>query len=74
MENCLHFMSYDDTNTLPTSVTFFMSQLHCGTIQTIDYWDLGELLAGEIWSDTVVVWRGKEKKGNIRGEHFSLIR
>jgi hypothetical protein len=74
MENRLHYMSYDDTNTLPSSVTFFMSQLHCGTIQTIDYWDLGELLAGEIWSDTVVVWRGKEKKGNIRGEHFSLIR
>jgi hypothetical protein len=68
-------MSFDDTNTLPSSVTFFMSQLHCGTIQTIDYWDLGELLAGEIWSDTVVVWlgaKGEREEGEYKRRTFFI--
>ncbi len=73
MENCLQCMSFDDTNTLPLLYYFLRESVALWHDSDHRLLGFGELLAGEIWSDTVVVWLGKEKKGNIKGEHFSLI-
>ncbi len=59
-------MPFDDTNTVP--LLYYLLHESVALWHDSDHRLLGfgELLAGEIWSDTVVVWLGSGGKGGKR--------
>ena len=66
-------MPFDDTNTVP--LLYYLLHESVALWHDSDHRLLGfgELLAGEIWSDTVVVWRGatgEREEGEYKRKTF----